>query len=75
MSNAQYSHSEIPIVKYFILKVWKMDQKYFFVCEIHQRLLWGLSDDLPQFACSMALIGMELLCTLEGYLSSPTCDY
>ena len=36
---------------------------------------YGFSDALPQLACSVALIGMKLLCTLEGYLFSPTFDY
>ena len=56
-------------------KVWKMGQKYFLYMKFTKKRLYSLSDVLPQFTCCMALIAMELLCTLERYLSSPTFDY
>ena len=52
-----------------------MGQIFFFLSiKFNKKIMRGVSDVLPQFACSMALIGMELLGTLEGYLSSATFD-
>ena len=56
-------------------KVWKMGKKWFFIHQIQKKKLCGINDVLPQLVCSMALIGMELLGTLEGYLSSATFNY
>ena len=60
---------------HFQRKFGKWVKNIFLYMKFIKKFFWGLSDVLPQFACSVALIGMELLCTLEGYLSSPTCDY
>ena len=51
-----------------------MGQKCFFIHQIQQKVFVWSCHVIPQFVCSMKLIGTELLGTLEGYLSSATFD-
>ena len=56
-------------------KVWKMGQKCFLFIKFNKELLCGLSDVLPHFVSSMALIGMELLGTLELLITKSTTTH
>ena len=56
-------------------KFGKWVKNVFLFIKFNKKFLCGLSEVLPQFVCSMELIGMELLGTLEGYLSSSTFNY
>ena len=56
-------------------KFGKWVKHVFLIIKFNRKFLCGLSDVLPQFVCSMELIGMELLGPLEGYLASSTFNY